>query len=138
MQLLALGTQTRIYQVALRPIKILSVLFLLFSGGVAQAFLSSWENSAQSFMDSGGTFSCNSCHGDDQKESLTMSAPNSVAFDVTEIDLDLSGFGTPNPTEHWAYWQYQIIGGGGDIDRNVSNSSSATINFPVNERLFTN
>lgn len=62
-----------------------------------------------------------------------MSAPNSVAFDVTEIDLDLSGFGTPNPTEHWAYWQYQIIGGGGDIDRNVSNSSSATINFPVNE-----
>jgi cytochrome c5 len=140
MQLPALHAQTGICQVALRQIKMLSVFFLLLCGiGVAEARLSNWENSAQSFMDSGGTFSCSGCHISPQNEngSLIMSTPSSVAFETTEVNLDLSGFATPSPADHSAYWQYQIIGGSGELLKNdvgddVGNNTSRTItiNFP--------
>lgn len=144
MQLTAVNADTRTCQLALRHFKILNVFFLLFSVvGVAQARPSNWENSAETYVQNSGSFSCVGCHGATQLPTLNMSAPSSVPFNVSEIELELNGFGTPNPTQHFAFWQYQAFGSegqllaDGDLLTDVSNATSRTINFDTDDDQIT-
>jgi cytochrome c5 len=144
MQLIAINTDTRNCLMALRHLRILSVLFLIFSGiGVAEATPDRWETSAQTYVQNSGSFSCVGCHGATQVPTLTMSAPSSVPFNDSEVELELSGFGSPDSTQHFAFWQYQAFGSSGELlaDGNlltdVSNATSQTINFDTDDDQIT-
>ncbi|MFT4729012.1 MAG: cytochrome c5 [Granulosicoccus sp.] len=144
MQSIAINADTRICQLALRHFKILSGLFLIFSGiGVAEARPDNWESSARSYVQNSGSFSCVGCHGATEVPTLNMSAPSSVPFNVSEVVIELNGFGTPDPTEHFAFWQYQTFGSNGELLadgnllRDVGNATSHPIRFDTDDDQIT-
>jgi cytochrome c5 len=141
MQLKAINSEIRMFQLAMRHFKILSVLFpIVFVLGIssAQANQLRWKDLAADYMEDGvfrsPSPSCSTCHAgtgtQSYNDNLTMEAPSTVAFDGSTIEVELKGFET-NPTRGNAYWQYQVVGGVGRTDDSASDNTSKQIDIPI-------
>lgn len=135
MQLIAVKENTSLFRITFRRFTTLSAYILFATGiGVAEANQSRWQSMAERYTESNQAATCNSCHGDDVNTSLSMSVPNTVAFDADQVRLEIGGnSGAANVRA----WLYRSSEGEGQFLDDIANGTNRTINFDRNDQQIT-